>query len=246
VKRSNARIAAALARGTHLTRDDLAQVLGENHSAVSGNRLAYVVMRAELDLLICSGAMRGKQHTYALVEERVAPTPMLGRDESLAALARRYVSGHGPAQVKDLAWWSGLTMADAKRGFDANLGELEQDTLDGKRYWFAPLSDVTRRKSPVVHLLPNYDELVIAFKDRSALRDPRLIPLTSVLSAHFILIDGRIVGGFRRSLSKAEVAITAQLLRPLTAAERKGLDAAARNYGRSLGLAVRLEAQQVP
>jgi hypothetical protein len=246
VQRSNTRIVKALSRGKHLTRDELGRALREGDTAMTGNRLAYFIMRAELDALICSGAMRGKQHTYALLEERVPPKSSLGRDEALARIARRYVSGHGPAQIQDLAWWSGLTVADAKRGFEASRGELAHDVVDGKTYWFVPQTPLAHPRGPVVHLLPNYDELVTAFKDRSAMLDPRITPRLDVLSAHFVLIDGRIVGGWRRTLGKREVLISAQLLRPLSVRERKGLDAAAASYARSLGLELRLEAEGVP
>ncbi len=240
-KRSNARIVKALSRGEHLTRDELGRALAEGGHAPSGNRLAYFIMRAELDALICSGAMRGKQHTYALIEERAPRLQALGRDEAVARIARRYVSGHGPAQAQDLAWWSGLSVADAKRGLEANRNELERAVVEGKTYWLAPTPPVTRQRGPIVHLLPNYDELLIAFKDRSALLDPRVTPRTGVLSSHFVLIGGRIVGGFRRTLTKRDVVIKAELLRPLTAVERKGLDKAAARYAESLGLALRLE-----
>jgi hypothetical protein len=245
VKRSNARIVKALSRGQHLTRDELGRALGEGDGAMTGNRLAYVIMRAELDALICSGSMRGKQHTYALLEERASAKGALKRDEALASVARRYVSGHGPAQVQDLAWWSGLSIADAKRAFEAGRSELEQEVIDGKAYWFVPLRPFARKSRPSVHLLPNYDELVIAFKDRSAMLDPRITPRLDVLSAHFVLMDGRIVGGWRRTLGKREVVITVQLLRKLSAGEQKGLDAAAASYARSVGLELRLEAELV-
>ena len=246
VKRSNARIAKALSRGTHLTREELGREIADRDGALTGDRLASFIMRAELDALICSGAMRGKQHTYALLEERTSPTQALARDEALARLARCYVGGHGPAQALDLAWWSGVTLADAKRGLEASSGTLERAVIDEKTYWFAPTVPVKRKQALAVHLLPNYDELVIAFKDRSAMLDPGITPITSVLSAHFVTVGGRIVGGWRRTLAKGEVVIAAQLLRKLTATERAGLEAAAARYARSLGLAFQLTCVPAP
>ena len=70
-------------------------------------RLTYLVMHAELECLICSGAMRGKQYTYALLDERVPPVRMLEREEALAEPTRRYFTSHGPATVKDCAWCAG-------------------------------------------------------------------------------------------------------------------------------------------
>jgi hypothetical protein len=68
-------------------------------------------MHAELDAVICSGARRGKQITYALLDERVSAAPPMERDEALARLAGLYFSTRAPATVHDFAWWSGLTGA---------------------------------------------------------------------------------------------------------------------------------------
>ena len=69
-----------------MTRAEIAASLNEAGIQASGQRLAYIVMRAELDAVICSGAPRGKQHTYALFDERVPGGPGFGRDEALAEL----------------------------------------------------------------------------------------------------------------------------------------------------------------
>jgi hypothetical protein len=255
-KRSNARIVKALERSGQLTRAELGRVLGARDGDAkvdaAGTRLAYLVMRAELDGLICSGAMRDKQHTYALLEERAPPAPKLSRDEALAELARRYVVGHGPAQAKDLAWWSGLVLDEAKRAFEACGSSIKRTAFDGKTYFLAAAPPVVRRRTPVVHLLPNYDELLVAFKDRSAmidcrdLRNVRDAPQVSVLRTHFVMVDGRIVGGWRRILTAREVVVMAQLWRPLSSAEQKGLDRAAARYAQSLGRTCRLETEFVP
>jgi hypothetical protein len=97
-----------------LTRDELGVRMIEAGIEAKGLRLAYLVGHAELEALICSGPRRGKRQTYALVDERIPPAPARTREEALAELARRYVEGHGPAQAADLAWWSGLTVADAR------------------------------------------------------------------------------------------------------------------------------------
>jgi hypothetical protein len=241
VKRSNGRIVKALGQGQHLTRTELGRVLGEPDAEAKGDRLACLIMRAELDGLIASGGLRGKQHTYALLEARAPRAAKRTRDEALAELARRYVSGHGPARAHDLAWWSGLTVSDAKRGLEACGSMLERTSIDGTTLWHAPAPAVPRQRGPVVHLLPNYDELLVAFKDRTALLEPNTVPRTSALSGHFVVVDGRIVGGWRRSVTPREVIVTAQLLRPLTSAESKGLERAATRYAQSLGLSCRLE-----
>ena len=92
---------AALQGGRTLTRKELADILEREGIPARGQRLAYVVMQAELSGLLCSGPLHGKQHTYALVDERIPVAPPLSHDEALAALAHRYFMSHGPASVRD-------------------------------------------------------------------------------------------------------------------------------------------------
>ncbi len=116
-------IEAALRGGQHLTRSELGAVFAAAGIALGGTqRLAHLLMHAELDGLICSGVRRGKQPTYALLAQRAPDAKTLSREEALAELTRRYFSGHAPATLKDFAWWSGLTVADCKQGLEAVCG----------------------------------------------------------------------------------------------------------------------------
>lgn len=171
---------------------------------------------------------------------RAPAVEKLARDEAVVRLAQRYVAGHGPAQARDLAWWSGLTLADARRALAAS-SNLERAVIDGNTYFFTPVKPLAKTPAPVVHLLPNYDELLIAFKDRSHAFDSRVTPDVSALAVHFLVIDGRIAGGYRRTLGRDTVTISVQLLRSLSTAERKALAAAASRFGKSLGLSAKLE-----
>ena len=172
LRRAHARFRKALHGGRSLTRRELATVLKAGGIEASGVRLGYIVMHAELDGLICSGPMRGKQHTYMLLEERVAPAPAIARDEALARLAQRYFTSHGPATAHDFAWWSGLTVTDARKAVALAGSVLEHVVLDGKTYWMtAPMSSDDDDRS-TVHLLPNYDEHVVAYRNHGHTLDP--------------------------------------------------------------------------
>ena len=67
-----------------MTRAELQAALQRAGVEATGQRLAHLVMRAELDAVVCSGARRGNQFTYALLDERVPGTPTLTREEALA------------------------------------------------------------------------------------------------------------------------------------------------------------------
>jgi hypothetical protein len=244
-KRSNAALTKALRDGKHLTRAELRGYLERARiGTISGQRLGHLMMQAELEAVVCSGARRGKQFTYALLEERVPPAAPRERDEALLELTRRYFRARGPADAHDFAWWSGLRMADVKRGVQLAGRELEQVTLKERTFWFMPRAEPAPKASPTAHLLPNYDEYFIGFKDRSAigqrLGDRRLVTIGDVLFVHIAFVDGQIVGGWNRAFTKTGVVVNLRLLTPLTKAEQKRVATAVRKFGEFLSAPVEL------
>jgi len=134
LKRSNKILTKALQGGKHLTRSALKKVLNSSGIAADDTvRMAHILLRAELEGLVCSGPRIGKQFTYALLEERVPSTTALTRDEALAKLTQRYFTSHGPATLQDFIWWSGLTTADARHGVEMIDRHLRQEQV-----YFAP------------------------------------------------------------------------------------------------------------
>lgn len=246
VARSNTLITNALQGGNHLTRTELSGALRLGGIEATGQRLAYLVMHAELEALICSGPRRGRQFTYALLDERVPPTSPMHREHALAELTRRYFTSHGPATPHDFSWWSGLTVADARAGI-AMLGhELVSESIDGATWHFAPSTSFDASPSPIVHLLPNFDEFFIGFRNRDPVFDPAMLatfndPHSPYWMAHVIALDGLIVGGWRRALTRDQVVITTTLPAELDAVEQAALHAAAGDHGRFLGLPVTIQ-----
>ena len=221
----------------YLTRSELANLLAQNGVEAAGQRLAYIVMHAELEGLICGGPRRDKQFTYALLEERAPRAKKLLRDEALIKCTHRYFVSHGPAQLRDFAWWSGLTLQDAQRGLELAASQLNHEIMDGKTYWFSPNTKIVKAKSPEALLLSIYDEYTIAYKDRSMLAGERYIEkllsmgnaLTSVL-----ILEGAIAGTWRRVVKKGRVEIMTNVFRPLRKGELEAVNAAATRYGEFL------------
>ena len=239
IARSHKVIEAALSGGVQLTRQELKTRLQQAGIAVNGvQQLAQLMMHAELDALICSGALRGKQFTYALLDERVPRTKPLARDAALAELTRRYFTSHGPATVQDFVWWSGLTTADARAGLEMARRNLAEDVIDGTTYWLSPSTRRVRRASRTAFLLPLYDEYLIAYRDRRAALDPTLwkpIAARDPFSAAIVL-DGRVVGGWKRTVTKGSVAVAVDLAVRLSRADLRLVAGAARRFGAFLGL----------
>lgn len=234
LKKSEGIIAKALP-GNQLTRAEIAQILKEQGLQASGLQLGYILMNAELNGTICSGALKGKQHTYALLDERIPKTNPLSRDKALVELARRYFTSHGPAQLQDFVWWSGLATSDAKTAVAH--AELQQFEQDGIRYWQA--GESVSHDAMTVHLLPNYDEYLIAYKDRSAYATSftKTAP-SGIFDRHILVVDGAVAGAWRETVRPKSASITITPLVTLSAAQQRAAQDAAREYGRFIGKTV--------
>src|SRR5262249_44990386 len=135
-RRSNAALVRALGAGDHLTRVEVATALGAAGVSTIGLRFAYLLQRAELDALVCNGARRGKQPTYALLDRRAPKTgARFERDDALAELAQRYFRSRGPATVDDFIWWSSLSPSAARAGLELVRSKLVCDVIGGKTFW---------------------------------------------------------------------------------------------------------------
>jgi hypothetical protein len=233
--RTNTLFARSLEGGRQLTRKEMGASLQNAGISASGIKLAYLLIHAELDGVICSGALRGKQHTYALLADRAPKAKSLGRDEALAELTRRYFASRGPATLKDYLVWSSLSAAQGKKGLEMVKEHLEHDVVDGRTYWFAPPSTNGRPKSPVIDLVQGYDEYVMSYSEsRDVLFGPApgsSRPLDRTAFYHSILLDGRLIGHWRHVLEKNKVIIETQLDRPFSATEKRALKMAVERYG---------------
>jgi hypothetical protein len=195
-------------------------------------------MHAELEGVICSGPRREKEQTYALIAARAPHAAPLPRDEALGELTRRYFRSHGPATVRDFVWWSGLTTPDAKRGLEIVRAHVQK--IDGLAYWALEAASDCRPRRRNVHLLPIYDEYVIAYRDRQAVPHEagRIQPTSGgpVTFQHALVVGGRVAGTWKiaRSSRGAEIAVFP--LRPLNQTEQRELLAASARYGRFIGV----------
>jgi hypothetical protein len=237
--KSNAAIAKALQDHTYLTRQELKAVLANIGIKTNVQRLAHIIMWAELDGLICSGPRRGKQFTYALMDERVMKAKKLSREEALAKLALKYFTSHGPAQLVDFSWWSGLGLKDARDALDLTRSKLKQATLDGKAYWFSDHTKATTPKQPSAFLLSIYDEYTIAYKDRDAISEARdierMISMGNALTA-VIILNGKVAGTWNKTLKKNTVEIRLNPFQEFSKDEQDALESEVVRYGMFMGI----------
>jgi hypothetical protein len=240
--RSKEVFARALQGGKQLTRDEMLQELEQAGISTAGQRGYHLLGRSAQDGLICFGMRRGKQQTFTLLDEWVPLTGSLPRDEALAELTRRYFTSHGPGAVQDLMHWAGLTAAEAKTGLAAAGKALIQETIADRVYWMPCEAPEINDDTPSVHLLPGFDEYLLAYRDRSAVLAPayaqRIHPGGNGMFSPTLVLDGIVTGTWKRAFKGGAVVIETTPFRSLTAAESDALGAAADRYGRFLGLPV--------
>lgn len=216
-----------LLEGRALTRRELGIQLARRGLAFTGTPLALLTLHAELEGVVCSGPFQGRQLTYALLDERAPQTPTLSRDQAVSELVRRYFQSHGPATTRDFAWWSGLTTADAARGLEI-VGGRSTD-IDGLTYWTVGRPRPARATPSRLHLLPIYDEYIVAYRDRVAVPhgSERLAPLGPGLTfQHAMVIDGQIAGTWKTRTRARGVTVEPIPLRGLAKFEARALVAA--------------------
>ena len=237
LRRTDALIAETLADGEPRIRTELRTALAERGIETPGQRLAHAVMHAELECLIVNGPRRGKQHTYVLAEGRIPDAPDRSREDDLAELVLRYLRSHGPATLRDFAWWSSLTRADAKAGV-AGCGDAVTEVPDLPGFYAVRDAEPPPPATGVVRLIPMYDELAVAHQD---VRIVRAETSANGRLERPILLDGHPVGSWRRTLAARSATVHAELFTELDDAALAALRAEADRFAASLGLAGELE-----
>jgi Winged helix DNA-binding domain len=236
--RTNRLIEKALRGGEHLTRKELVAVLNRSKVTGDGRRFGHILLRAELEGIICSGARRGREQTYALFDERVRKSRDLDAEEALAELTRRYFTTRAPATLKDFSWWSSLKMEDCRRGVEFLGGELDQLEIDGRVYLIPTESGPPSPTKEVVDLVQVYDECVVSYtlsRDALTATVEADIPRDIMFFWHPILLDGQVIGHWRRR-NKGELTwLEVFTYRKLTRAEARARDLAVRRYEEFLG-----------
>jgi hypothetical protein len=203
--KSNRIIRKALEGNKHLTREALGKELEKENITVNAARLVHFLMRAEVEGIVCSGAMQGKNHTYALLDERVPFASPISREEALAKLVQLYFQSHCPATLQDFSWWSGLSLTEARKGLEAVKSEFAPEEINGQTYWISKAySNIPDAENSGL-LLPAWDEYIVSYKDRRAIlsseNHSKAISSNGIFHPA-IVVNGQVVGCWKKSTNK--------------------------------------------
>ncbi len=217
----------------HLTRAELGQGLAEAGIEAKGLRLAYLIMNAELEAVICSGPMRRAQHTYALLDERVPRAN--GREGDLPELARRFLTGHGPVSAPEFARWASLTSAQARDALTEVSDEFQALEVDGVQYWFDPDAPHAAPLDGAL-LLPLFDEVTLSYPSINfppVEQHPH--PAGADVFIGCVIVAETNVGLWRRVVRGQKVIIDVVVSPTVSRRQRATIDAAAAALAAFLG-----------
>jgi len=238
--RSNDIITKALEGNKQLTRTELNQELQRNKIKSNGISLSLLMMHAELEGLICSSARKGKQFTYALLDERIPETKTLTEDEALAELTQRYFRSRGPATLQDFVTWSGLTVTSARKGLNSVKENFNFEILNEKEYIFHQQELKVLDKLQTSFLMPDYDEYGIGYKDRSAILEPKvekpINPRDNPIFNRMIVVDGKIIGSWYRTITGDKLVIETRPFNGFSKTDKIKIKQAAEHFAHFLGI----------
>jgi hypothetical protein len=239
IAKSNHIMEKILRGGKNLTREEILTELTKAGIPVDENRASHLLIWAELDGLVCSGATKGKKLTYALLEERVPKTDLPSREEALARLAKRYFSSHGPATVHDFIWWSGLPAREGSHALELIKSKFKAETINGQTYWSILPPSFPPNDHDVVILLPAFDEFIISYTDRDAVLPMENFSKTVSDNGIFrpiIVVNGQVIGIWKRTFKKGKVLVETRFFQPPEKGTLGLIEEAAKKYGQFLGM----------
>ncbi len=227
VSKSHPIIQKALEGGAHLTKEEIGEVLdGAGVKLADGRVLGHILFHAEIESMICSGAIKNKKQTYRLLDELVAPPKKFDKDKALEKLARRFFTSHAPATLQDFTWWSGLTGTDAKKALEMIKTDFICEEIDGYTYWFNNDFKKFEIDKNIAHLLPAFDEYVVSYKDRKDIFEhgnySKVISTNGIFKPT-VMVNGQVVGMWKRTVKSKKTTAELELFRTLDKAAKGAL-----------------------
>lgn len=119
------------------------------------------------------------------------------RISAVASLLLTYLTSHGPATIRDFAWWTKLPLGEIRAALPSIREQLSCDDAPEPRYWRAGLPEEVAalgREPAAVLLLPGFDEFILGYQDRTFAMTPaehtRLVPGNNGVFKKSVVVGG--------------------------------------------------------
>jgi hypothetical protein len=241
ITKSRQTLEKALAGSVSLARTELCRILEEAGIPTDNQRGIWILhLLAEMGVL-CFGPHQGKQPTFVLLEEWIPQVAELSKEESLATLASRYFTSHGPATLKDFAGWGQLPITEARLAINLASTALAKSTIGDTDYWHAPNLPRVPSNS-TAFLLPGFDEFMLGYKDRSPAlaleHSQKIVPGNNGMFISTIVVNGQVAGTWKKTVRKNDISIRLLPFEPLNSSTLRQLELATAKYSNFIGMPV--------
>lgn len=188
------------------TRRELFEAFEAGGQPPAGQRGIHLLGLLCQSATLVPGPLDGNQQRFVAFDDWITTSRELGREEGIAELLLRYLRSHGPATVRDFAWWSNTTLTEARAALTSIRGELVELELGGTEYWMSPrTAELLHGPVPgqrTVLALPGFDEFVLGYTDRSPVlppeHAPKIVPGGNGVFKKAIVAGGEVVGTWAR------------------------------------------------
>ncbi|UKA53250.1 winged helix DNA-binding domain-containing protein [Arthrobacter sp. FW305-BF8] len=214
------------------------EAAGQPTRAQRGIHLLWMLCQSAT---LVPGPLDGNQQKFVAFDQWITTSRDLDREEGIAELLLRYLRGHGPATLRDFAWWSSIPLTEVRRALPAVKSELAELEYDGTQYWTSPeaaaLLDEGVPGQRSVLALPGFDEFVLGYTDRSIVLPPehaqKVVPGGNGVFKKTVVAGGEVTGTWARQGSgrtSAVVPVPFDDTKPLGPAALAGFRRAAERY----------------
>lgn len=201
-----------------ITRAEMIEVFKQHGLPSEGQAPVHLICQAVGEGLITTAGFRGSKPTYTLFEKRHGKLQPLQPNQAMAELARRYLSGFGPASARDFSYWSGLKMGEVNQAWAQLSNELRDVEVEGKTVQVLSKNleqlDLYDGHEPILRLLPRFDTYLLGYADRAWMVDSGF-DVNSLIDGGIISAtiarDGLIIGKWKYIPGKKKGLILAEI-----------------------------------
>lgn len=199
-----------LEKEDHLTRQEIIKRLVLDGIDMNSHKLNQLVVFGELEGVICSGEVKGNKHSYCLLQKHLPRVHFPTKEEAIEKLTRRFFTSHAPATLQDFIWWSGMRISDAKKGLELIKDDFVSEEINGRTFWMKNDLSIPRADEDSALLLPQFDEYVVSYKDRSEIIEDQHYAKVMTKNGLFsptIMLNGEIVGSWKKVTKNKKVDV---------------------------------------
>lgn len=208
-----------IAAGGPVSRAGLFEAFETAGQPTTGQRGIHILGTLCRHAWLVQGPLAGNQQLLVAFDEWIPNSRDLGREDGIAEFMLRYFRSHGPATLRDFAWWTQIPLTEVRSALEQVRGGLVELEFGEVSYWLSPevaalLDDGVPGQRSVL-LLPGFDEFLLGYQDRSLVLSPehanRIVPGSNGVFKKTLVAGGEVIGTWARAGTSRSAAVVPEL-----------------------------------